>query len=88
MINLDMSRLGLSGQRVGRVVEPTPYIKVIRLAWRFRSFGPPNLCGSPSSPVLLGSSDPLTRLGCQIGSTRLCLQAHLTRLDRQSCLDC
>ncbi|QCE02570.1 hypothetical protein DEO72_LG8g585 [Vigna unguiculata] len=39
-----------------------------------RSSGPPNSCGS---------SDMLTRLGCQVGSVCLYLRAHPTRLGRQ-----
>jgi len=45
----------------------------------FRSSGPPNPFGSPGSLVLLEPSDPLTRLGCQVGSDYLCLRAHPTR---------
>jgi len=52
----------------------------------FISSGPPNPCGSLDSPVLLGPSDPLTRLGCQVGSACLCLQAHPDRQGRQSYL--
>ena len=86
MITLETGRSDLSGQWVGRVVGLADMSGSSGLADTSRLYGPPNPCWSPSLLVLLGPSDPMTRLGFQVGLTCLCLRAHLTRVGRQSSL--
>jgi len=86
MINMKTVRSDLSGKWVSRVIGLANMSGSSGLPDTPRLYGPPNPCGSPSSPALLGPSDLLTRLGFQVGLTCLCLRAHLTRVGRQSSL--